>query len=222
MRILIAEDDPMIGGSLVRGLTDEGYAVDWVRDGERADLALQDQRNDFQIALLDWGLPGKSGIEVLRSLRMRGDNIPVLILTARDALADRVEGLDLGADDFLIKPFELLELKARVRALARRHVGRLEPRLKTHSLELDPSSRSVYREGQSIRLTAREYALLHALMVRPHNILSRAQLEARIYGWTDAIESNAIEFLLHGLRQKIGSELIENVRGLGWRIASDS
>jgi DNA-binding response OmpR family regulator len=221
MRILIAEDDPMIGASLVRGLTDAGYSVDWVRDGDHADAALRDRQNDFQLALIDWGLPHKTGIEVLRSLRQRGDNVPVLILTARDALEDRVEGLDLGADDFLAKPFELPELKARIRALARRHVGRLEPELKTRSLRLDPLSRSVYREAQLIRLTAREYALLHALMVRPGNILSRTQLERRIYGWMDAIESNAVEFQLHGLRQKIGSELIENVRGLGWRIAID-
>jgi two-component system OmpR family response regulator len=221
MRILIVEDDPMIGASLVRGLTDEGYSVDWVRDGAAADAALRNLLNEFQLALLDWGLPYKTGIEVLRALRSRGDNIPVLILTARDALQDRVEGLDLGADDFLVKPFEFAELKARIRALARRHVGRIEPALKTSSLLLDPTSRSVSRNGLHIRLTAREYALLHALMQRPGSILSRSQLESRIYGWSDNIESNAIEFLLHGLRSKLGSEQIENVRGLGWRILSD-
>ena len=220
MRILIAEDDPMIGASLVRGLTDEGYSVDWVRDGAHAESALQDPLNHFQLALLDWGLPHKSGIDVLRALRLRGDNIPVLILTARDALRDRVEGLDLGADDFLVKPFEFAELKARIRALARRHVGRLEPELKTAILTLDPASRSVMRDGRQIRLTAREYALLHALMLRPGVLLSRAQLESRIYGWKDSIESNAVEFLLHALRQKIGSEQIENVRGIGWRVVS--
>ena len=220
MRILIAEDDPMIGASLVRGLTDEGYSVDWVRDGTHAESALQDPLNHFQLALLDWGLPHKSGIDVLRALRLRGDNIPVLILTARDALRDRVEGLDLGADDFLVKPFEFAELKARIRALARRHVGRLEPELKTAILTLDPASRSVTRDGRQIRLTAREYALPHALMLRPGVLLSRAQLESRIYGWKDSIESNAVEFLLHALRQKIGSEQIENVRGIGWRVVS--
>lgn len=220
MRVLIVEDDPMIGASLMRGLTDEGYAVDWVRDGVQAETALQDQLNEFQIVLLDWGLPRKTGIEVLRHIRRAGNNIPVLIITARDALDDRVVGLDQGADDFLVKPFELVELKARIRALARRHVGRLEPELKTAFLTLDPASRTVMREGRRIRLTAREYALLHALMQRPGTLLSRAQLESRIYGWDDTVESNAIEFLLHGLRQKIGGEQIENVRGVGWRMAT--
>lgn len=210
----------MIGSSLVRGLTDEGYCIDWVRDGQQAEAALRNPLNEFQLALLDWGLPHKTGIEVLRSLRTRGDNIPVLILTARDALADRVEGLDLGADDFLVKPFEFAELKARIRALARRHAGRLQPALKTPSLALDFASRSVTLDGRQISLTAREFALLHALMQRPGTLLSRAQLESRIYGWTDAVESNAIEFLLHGLRQKIGTEQIENVRGIGWRVVS--
>ena len=218
MRILLAEDDPTIGASLVRELTDEGYGVDWVRDGTQAALALRDRLSEFQLLILDWGLPNKSGIDVLRSLRQRGDNIPVLIVTARDAVSDRVEGLDVGADDFLVKPFELAELKARVRALARRHVGRLEPQLRTASLVLDPASRSVQAAGQQIRLTAREYAVLHALMQRPGTLLSRAQLESRIYGWSDAVDSNAIEFILHGLRQKIGSDQIENVRGLGWRV----
>jgi DNA-binding response OmpR family regulator len=220
VRILVAEDDPMIGSSLVRGLTDEGYCIDWVRDGQQAEGALRNPLNEFQIALLDWGLPHKTGIEVLRSLRTRGDNIPVLILTARAALADRVEGLDLGADDFLVKPFEFAELKARIRALARRHAGRLQPELKTASLALDIPSRTVTLNGRQIPLTAREFALLHALMQRPGTLLSRAQLESRIYGWTDAVESNAIEFLLHGLRQKIGTEQIENVRGIGWRVVS--
>lgn len=220
MRILIIEDDPMIGASLVRGLTDDGYAADWVRDGEQAEAALLDRLNEFHIALLDWGLPHKSGIEVLRNIRRAGNNIPVLIITARDALSDRVEGLDQGADDFLVKPFELAELKARIRALARRHVGRIEPELKTAVLTLDPASRTVVREGRRIQLTAREYSVLHAFMQRPGTLLSRAQLEARIYGWSDAVESNAVEFLLHSLRQKIGSEQIENVRGIGWRVVN--
>jgi len=220
MRILIIEDDPMIGASLVRGLTDEGYAADWVRDGEQAEIALHDGRNEFHIALLDWGLPRKSGIEVLRSIRQAGNNIPVLIITARDGMTDRVEGLDQGADDYLVKPFELAELMARIRALARRHIGRVEPQLKTAFLTLDPASRTVLREGQRIQLTAREYAVLHALLQRPGALLSRAQLEAHIYGWSDAVESNAVEFLLHALRQKIGSEQIENVRGIGWRVVS--
>ncbi len=220
MRILIIEDDPMIGASLVRGLEDEGYAVDWVRDGAQGEAALGNGLHEFHIALLDWGLPLKSGIELLRNIRQAGNNIPVLIITARDALGDRVKGLDEGADDFLVKPFELAELKARIRALARRHAGRIEPQLKTASLTLDPASRTVKRDGRRIQLTAREYAVLHTLMQRPGTLLSRAQLESRIYGWSDAVESNAIEFLLHSLRQKIGGEQIENVRGVGWRVVT--
>jgi DNA-binding response OmpR family regulator len=144
----------------------------------------------------------------------------VIIITARDALADRIEGLDLGADDFLVKPFELTELKARIRALSRRHAGRVEPQLKTAVLSLDPAARSVVRDGRRIQLTAREFALLQALMQRPGALLSRTQLEARIYSWSEAVESNAVEFLLHGLRQKIGADQIENVRGVGWRIVT--
>ena len=221
MRVLLVEDDPMIGSSLVRGLTDEGYAVDWVRDGGAAEGVLQDRLAEFQLVLLDWGLPHKSGIEVLRALRAGGNNVPVLILTARDGLADRVEGLDRGADDFLVKPFELAELKARMRALLRRHAGRVEPQLRTAHLLLDPASRSVTRDGQQIQLTAREYALLLALMQRPGTLFSRAQLEERIYGWSNPIESNAVEFLLHSLRRKIGTDQIENLRGLGWRVPGD-
>lgn len=220
MRVLIVEDDPMIGASLVRGLSDEGYVVDWVQDGVQAESALQNGSNEFHVALLDWGLPRKSGIEVIRHIRRAGNNIPVLVITARDSLNDRVLGLDQGADDFLVKPFELAELKARIRALVRRHSGRVKPELKTAVLSLDTTSRTVTRDGRRIQLTAREYALLHALMQRPGTLLSRTQLEARIYGWADSVESNAIEFLLHGLRQKIGGEQIENVRGIGWRVAT--
>jgi two-component system response regulator QseB len=221
MRVLIVEDDPMIGTSLTRGLTDEGYAVDWVRDGVAAEAALKDRLSEFQLVLLDWGLPRRSGLEVLRALRAGGDNIPVLILTARDGLGDRIEGLDCGADDFLVKPFELAELKARMRALLRRHTGRVAPQLRTAVLLLDPASRSVTREGRRIQLTAREYALLLALMQRPGTLFSRAQLEERIYGWSNPIESNAVEFLLHSLRRKIGTDQIENLRGLGWRVPGE-
>jgi DNA-binding response OmpR family regulator len=220
MRILLVEDDAMIGKSLVRGLSDDGYTVDWARDGVQASAALADTAGDYQIALLDLGLPRRGGLEVLRNLRRASNNIPVLIITARDSLADRVQGLDEGADDFLVKPFELPELKARIRALSRRHAGRIEPQLRTATLVLDPATRTVARENRQIELTAREYALLYALMVRPGTVLSRAQLEGRIYGWEDAVESNAVEFLLHSLRQKIGADQIENVRGLGWRIAT--
>lgn len=218
MRVLIVEDDEMIGESLVRGLTDEGHVVDWVRSGELALAALVRSGAEFQLALLDWGLPKMSGIEVLKALRAAGDNLLVLIITARDTLDARIQGLDNGADDFLVKPFELDELKARIRALARRHAGRVEPTLRTATLLLDTTLRSVMRQGEPIQLSAREYALLHALMERPGAILSRTQLESRIYSWGATVESNAIEFLLHKLRAKIGTEQIENVRGLGWRI----
>ena len=220
MRILIVEDDAMIGASLVRGLTDEGYAVDWVRDGGLAAAALIDRHHEFHLMLLDLGLPQKAGTEVLRQIRAAGDNILVIVITARDALADRIEGLDLGADDFLVKPFELTELKARIRALSRRHAGRVEPHLKTAVLSLDPAARSVVRDGRRIQLTAREFSLLQALMQRPGALLSRTQLEARIYSWSEAVDSNAVEFLLHGLRQKIGADQIENVRGVGWRVVT--
>ncbi len=211
----------MIGTSLTRGLTDDGYVVDWVRDGVAAEAVLKDRHSEFQLVLLDWGLPRKSGIEVLRALRAGGDNVPVLILTARDGLGDRIEGLDCGADDFLVKPFELAELKARMRALLRRHTGRVEAQLRTATLVLDPASRSVTRDGRRIQLTAREYALLLTLMQRPGTLFSRAQLEERIYGWSNPIESNAVEFLLHSLRRKIGTDQIENLRGLGWRVPGD-
>jgi DNA-binding response OmpR family regulator len=220
MRILIVEDDAMIGASLVRGLTDEGYAVDWVRDGGQAEAALVDRHHEFHLMLLDLGLPQKAGTEVLRQIRAGGDNILVIVITARDALADRIEGLDLGADDFLVKPFEFTELKARIRALSRRHAGRVEPQLKTAVLSLDPAARCVVRDGRRIQLTAREFALLQARMQRPGALLSRTQLESRIYSWAEAVDSNAVEFLLHGLRQKIGAEQIENVRGVGWRIVT--
>jgi two-component system, OmpR family, response regulator QseB len=154
MRILIVEDDAMIGASLVRGLTDEGYAVDWVRDGSQAEAALIDRHHEFHLVLLDLGLPQQDGTEVLRHLRASGDNILVLIITARDSLADRIEGLDLGADDFLVKPFELTELKARIRALARRHAGRIEPQLKTAVLTLDPAARCVVRADATPRRAA--------------------------------------------------------------------
>jgi DNA-binding response OmpR family regulator len=218
MRVLIVEDDEMIGESLVRGLGDEGYAVDWVRDGEQAQAALQAPDAQFHMALLDWGLPRKSGMDVLRAVRAAHNNILVLVITARGSLEERVEGLDHGADDFLVKPFELAELKARMRALARRHVGRIQPNLRTGALLLDTAQRSVLRRGEPIKLSAREYAVLHALMERPGTVLSRAQLEARVYSWGEQVESNAIEFLLHRLRGKLGAEQIENVRGLGWRI----
>ena len=219
MRVLLVEDDPMIGASLVRGLSDHGYAVDWIRDGAEAQSRLLAAESPFQMVLLDLGLPTTDGLELLAALRRARNEVPVLVITARGGLDALVTGLDKGADDYLIKPFALAELEARMRALSRRRGGRAAPQLKSAQLVLDPALRAVLKDEALIPLSAREYALLHALMVRPGAVLSRAQLESQIYAWSASIESNAVDFLLHGLRQKIGAEQIENVRGLGWRVA---
>jgi two-component system OmpR family response regulator len=216
MRILLVEDDRMIGEAIEQSLRDAGYAVDWVRDGQAALLAFDGQVYDA--ALLDLGLPKKDGMAVLRSLRAQHNPVPLLLVTARDTLADRVSGLDAGADDYLIKPFEMAELLARLRAVMRRKGGVAGPLLSNGSLSLDPVTRQVSLHGQSCVLSAREFSLLHALMVRPGAILSRAQLEDQIYGWEQEVESNAVEFLIHGLRKKLGSEAIKNVRGMGWLV----
>jgi two-component system response regulator QseB len=217
MRLLLAEDDRMIGASVVRGLKQEGFTVDWVEDGRAAELALRENVHD--LLLLDLGLPRRDGFDVLAAMRKRGDARPVLILTARDALADRVAGLDAGADDYLVKPFELDELAARIRALLRRRAGRAEPVVTCGRIELNPATREVRVGGAPIALSAREYALLEALLARPGAILSRAQLEEKLYGWDDEVESNAVEVHLHGLRRKLGADAIRNVRGVGWMIA---
>jgi len=218
MRLLLAEDDRMIATSVLEGLRQDGFAVDWVQDGQAALAALAEHVHD--LLLLDLGLPRKSGLDVLAALRKRGDRRPVLILTARDALADRVAGLDAGADDYLVKPFALDELAARVRALGRRHEGRAEPAIVHGALELRPATREVFLRGEPVALSAREFALLAALLARPGAILSRAQLEEKIYGWRDEVESNAVEVHLHGLRRKIGADAIKNVRGVGWMISA--
>jgi two-component system response regulator QseB len=217
MRLLLAEDDPMIGAAVERGLRQDGFAVDWVRDGHAAELALKE--GVHAALLLDLGLPRRQGLEVLSAMRRRGDARPVLILTARDAIADRVAGLDAGADDYLVKPFDLDELAARVRALGRRGAGRAQPKLTHGTLELDPATREVRADGVAVALSPREFALLEALMQRPGAVLSRTQLEERLYGWSEAVESNAIEVHLHGLRRKLGAERIRNVRGVGWTLA---
>jgi len=214
MRILFAEDDPMIGASVRRGLTQDGFTVDWVRDGRAAELALAEQVHDA--LLLDLGLPRKSGLDVLSAMRRGGDRRPVLIITARDAISDRVAGLDAGADDYLVKPFALDELAARLRALSRRNAGRADPVIVHGEIELDPAARQVRRAGAPVALSAREFALLEALLVRPGAILSRSQLEEKLYGWKDAVESNAVEVHIHALRRKLGADLIRNVRGIGW------
>jgi two-component system response regulator QseB len=217
MRILVAEDDPMIGAGLSQGLRQDGFAVDWVHDGRAAELALQENVHDM--LLLDLGLPRKQGQDVLAAMRRRGDTRPVLIITARDALADRVAGLDAGADDYLVKPFELDELAARIRALLRRGAGRAASVISYGALELDPATRELRAHGAPVPLSAREFALIEALLARPGATLSRAQLEEKLYGWDESIESNAIEVHLHSLRKKLGPDTIRNVRGVGWRVA---
>ena len=217
MRILLVEDDAMIGEAVHAGLRRDGLAVDWVRDGEAADSALRTA--EFDAVVLDLGLPRKNGLQVLRDLRTRKQATPVLILTARDAVSDKVQGLDAGADDYLVKPFDLAELAARLRALARRKAGRAEPRIEHGALTLDTVTRQAALGGRDIPLSAREYALLHALLERPGAILSRAQLEERLYGWGEEVESNAVEVHIHALRRKLGADLIRNVRGVGYRVA---
>jgi two-component system, OmpR family, response regulator len=217
MRILLAEDDPMIGASVRRGLAQDGFTVDWVPDGRAAELALAERVHDA--LLLDLGLPRKSGLDVLTAMRRAGDGRPVLILTARDAIGDRVAGLDAGADDYLVKPFALDELAARLRALLRRRSGRAEPVVAYGGVELNPATREVRMNGEPVALSAREFALLEALLARPGAILSRAQLEEKLYGWNDAVESNAVEVHIHALRKKLGADLIRNVRGVGWLAA---
>ncbi len=214
MRCLLVEDDEMIGESLRAALRRHGFAADWVRDGRAADAVLAGER--FDAVLLDLGLPHKSGLDVLRALRARGDATPVIVLTARDALTDKVRGLDSGADDYLVKPFELDELLARLRAVQRRGSGRTAPVLQVADLRLDPATREVSRDGRPVVLSAREFALLQALMERPGAILSRAQLEDRLYGWGEELESNAISVYMHQLRRKLGDDLLHTVRGLGY------
>ena len=216
MRILLVEDDRMIGEAVTMALRDAAYAVDWVRDGETALRAIGNQ--EHQAILLDLGLPKRDGRQVLRDLRATGNTLPVIIITARDALADRVDGLDLGADDYLVKPFEMDELLARLRAIIRRQGGQATPILSNGLLQLNLSTREVRYGDVQVLLTAREFALLQALLLRPGAILSRAQLEERLYGWNEAVESNTIDFLIHGIRKKLGAEAIKNVRGAGWMV----
>jgi two-component system, OmpR family, response regulator QseB len=218
MRVLLAEDDEMIGDGVRRGLAHDGFAVDWVRDGKAAELALAENVHD--LLLLDLGLPRRDGLDVLGAMRRRGDKRPVLVLTARDSVRDRVAGLDAGADDYLVKPFELSELAARMRALLRRHLGRAAPRMALGALALDPATHTVTLDATPLALSAREYALLDALIARPGAILSRAQLEEKLYNWKDGVDSNAVEVHLSSLRRKLGAGWIRNVRGLGWMIAA--
>lgn len=218
MRVLLVEDDPMIGAAVQAALKDASWATDWVRDGLAALSALGAQRYD--LVLLDLGLPGKDGMEVLASLRAAGNSVPLLIMTARDALNARLQGLDGGADDYVMKPFEMAELLARMRAVLRRKGGQAAPVLDNGVVALDPATKMATLAGQApVSLSAREFSLLQALLIRPGAILSRHELEDRIYGWGEEVESNAVEFLIHGLRRKLGTEVILNVRGLGWMVS---
>ncbi len=214
MRLLLVEDDVMIGEAVLDLLRGEGYAVDWVKDGELADQVLHEQ--SYDLVLLDLGLPKCDGLTVLERLRARKNRVPVLIATARDALAQRVQGLDRGADDYIIKPYEFDELLARIRALLRRAAGRAEPVYEHLGVSIDPASREVLAQGQPVSLSAREWAVLEPLLARPGMVLSRKQLEDKLYSWRDEVSSNAVEVYIHGLRKKLGADLIQNVRGVGY------
>ena len=216
MRLLLVEDDTMIGEAVLDLLRAEHYAVDWVKDGEMADTALESQ--SYDLVLLDLGLPRRDGLAVLRSLRSRKERIPVLIATARDSVQQRIEGLDAGADDYVLKPYDLNELLARIRALLRRAAGRAEPVYEHKGVSINPASREVLFGDEPVILSAREWAVLEALLARPGMVLSRAQLEEKLYGWKDEISSNAVEVYIHGLRKKLGAELIQNVRGVGYMV----
>jgi two-component system response regulator QseB len=216
MRLLLVEDDAMLGESVRRGLQRQDHAVDWVWDGDAAELAGASE--PYDVILLDLGLPRRGGLEVLRNLRRRGVRVPVLILTAQDAVPDRVAGLDAGADDYLVKPFDLDEVTARIRALHRRSEGHAEPVLENGRLALDPATHEVRLDGRPVELSSREFALLQALLEHPGRPLSRARLEERLYGWGEAIESNAVEVHVHALRRKLGPDAIKTLRGVGYMI----
>ncbi len=218
MRILLIEDDPMIGKAVRQGLMRAGFAVDWATDGREAELSLAS--GVYDLAILDLGLPRRDGMEVLALLRERGSQMPVLIASARDTVRDRIAGLEAGADDYVLKPFDLDELVARVRALLRRHAGSGSPLLRAGPLLLDPVRRTVTRDGAPVELSPREFAVLEALMQRPGAVLSRERLEDSVYGWGAEVGSNAIEVHLHHLRRKLGADLIRNVRGVGYRLAA--
>jgi DNA-binding response OmpR family regulator len=220
MRVLLVEDDNMIGQSLRQALAENGLTVDWVKDGVLAQDALA--QGGYAAVLLDLGLPRRSGLEVLRRARQDGDRTPMLVLTARDGVDDRVEGLDVGADDYLVKPFEMRELLARMRAIVRRVGGHAQSTIGTAQTQLDLSSRELTHGGTSLLLSAKEFRLMHALLERPGAILSRTQLEERLYGWGEEVSSNAVEVLIHGVRRKLGADVIRNVRGLGWRVSKDA
>ncbi len=216
MRILLVEDDDMIGKAVSVALKDAAYAVDWVKDGETAERTLK--YGEHQAVLLDLGLPKRDGMDVLRHLRKAGSRIPVIVITARDGVESRINGLDLGADDYLVKPFDINELLARLRAVVRRQGGQAAPLLTNGRVSLDPSTHKAMYQDATVILSAREFALLHALLLHPGRILTRGQLEEHLYGWSEEVESNAVDFLIHGVRKKLGAEVIKNVRGAGWMV----
>jgi two-component system OmpR family response regulator/two-component system response regulator QseB len=215
--MLLVEDDPMIGESIEEGLRGEYYAVDWVRDGHAAELAIE--CHAYDLVLLDLGLPKKQGLDVLASYRKRGGEAPVMLITARDATADRVKGLDTGADDYLVKPFDLDEMFARIRALLRRRTGRVQPDITHRGLVMNVATHDVTLNALPVHLSSREFAVLHALMDPPGQVLSRAQLEEKLYGWSEEVESNTVDVYIHHLRRKLGVEFIKNVRGVGYKVA---
>ena len=216
MRILLVEDDEILGDGLKTGLRQAGYTVDWIKDGISAENALND--DEFDLVVLDVGLPRQSGLEVLRSMRKRGQQTPVLILTARDSVPDRVQGLDSGADDYMVKPFDLDELCARLRVLQRRNMGRSEPVLQHGDLVLDPAAHKVTLSEEPVNLSMREFVLLQHLLENVGRVIPRARLEQKLYGWEGEVESNSLEVFIHHLRKKLGAELIRTVRGVGYMI----
>lgn len=214
MRVLIVEDDPLLGDALAAGLKQRGFVADWVQDGREAQTAVRTE--PFAALVLDLGLPGLSGLELLRSERARGNKIPVLILTARDAVQDRITGLDSGADDYVVKPTDLDELAARLRALVRRSKGEPAPLLSVGQLLLDPAARTVTLDGHVVDLQPREFTLLQELMLNAGRVLSREQLEERMYRWGEAVESNAVEVHVHHVRRKLGANVVKTIRGVGY------
>ncbi len=220
MRILLAEDDTLLGDGLRAGLRQSGFQVDWVRDGAAAERELRAQ--PYAAAVLDLGLPLMDGLDVLASIRRAGVTLPVLVLTARDTVPDRIRGLDRGADDYVVKPVDLDELAARLRALVRRAHGLPQDMLQAQGVTLDVAGRSVSRDGQAVALSTREFDLLHALMLSAGRVLSREQLEQQLYAWGQEVESNAVEVHVHHLRKKLGAELIQTMRGVGYLLPRDS
>lgn len=219
MRLLLVEDDDLLGDAVRTGLTQDGYTVDWMKDGVSAEAALKAEH--FDLVVLDLGLPRRSGLDVLKTLRAGNNPIPVLILTARDMVSDRVEGLDTGADDYFVKPFDMDELCARIRALLRRSSGRASPKLVHKSITLDPGSHIVTDNDVAVDLSAREFIILQTLLENRGKVISKNRLEQGLYGWNTEVESNTVEVYIHHLRKKLGNELIQTIRGVGYMINKD-